>query len=310
MRSDWFAHYLILQAEPLNLAYRLARQGDPARFAEAFSGFVREGLDPLLARLDHWPAEYKLALAETAYHSGLTMVRHGWLAPEHQAVTIHLFQQYLPDWLSPYPEDAPRLLTLLLNALSHLPGVYPRSRFLDIWHACLPTPEATADTLLLLSWMSGLPQFRDAALAAMHRCPDLVATLGLGDPALFDHPWWLGPQRQWHSCPVELGGSVWLGGEFTNRPQLLTAAGHTLVQAGGDGWQLHADAFGQLLRPHRHDHPVGVAVPECAQAPARLTEYWREFDQPRQCLERRHDWVVSFHNRYAVMVIPKVGDGL
>lgn len=307
MRSEWLAQYLTCQAEPLNQAYRLARQGDPVRFADAFSGFIRELLDPMLVGLDHWPGESKAALTEAAYHSGLAMARHGWFAPEHKVVSAPLFQQILPAWLLPYPDDAPRLLIHLLNALSHLPSIPQRSQLLVNFQACLPSPDVVADTLVLLCWMSGLAQYREAALVAMNRCSDLLTTLGLGDPKQFENPWWQGAQKQWRNSPVELGASVWLGGEFTNRPQLATAAGQLLIQAGDDVWQLYADAFGQLLHPHHQAYPKIVAVPACAQVPFGLASHWREFDQPRQCLERPHDWVFSFHNRYAVLVIPKVG---
>ncbi|WVM93399.1 hypothetical protein ULG90_05470 [Halopseudomonas pachastrellae] len=43
------------------------------------------------------------------------------------------------------------------------------------------------------------------------------------------------------------------------------------------------------------------------QLPPGLSENWRSFDLARQCLERRYDWVVSFHNSFRVMIIPKVG---
>ena len=77
MRSDWLAQYLVQQADALNHAYRLARQGDQAEFARSFSGFVLDALDPLLLALEPWPATNKAALAETAYQAGLTLVRRG-----------------------------------------------------------------------------------------------------------------------------------------------------------------------------------------------------------------------------------------
>ena len=110
MRSDWLAQYLVQQADTLNHAYRLARQGDQAEFARSFSGFVLDALDPLLLALEPWPAANKAALAETAYQVGLTLVRRGWLAAEQRALTVELFTTVLPRWLAPYPADAPRLL--------------------------------------------------------------------------------------------------------------------------------------------------------------------------------------------------------
>ncbi len=306
MQSDWLAHYLVRQAGPLNQAYRLARQGDPVRFAQLFRRFVLESLDPLLAGLDHWQPEHKAALAEAAYQSGLTMAQHGWLASEHQAVTDTLFQQLLPDWLSPYPEAAPRLLTQLLNTLAHLPDAQQRAALLTHWQRCQPEPDITPDALVVLGWMSGLPQFREAALAAMHRRPELSTILAIGDPARYAHPWWQGPQRQWHTAAVRLGASVWLGGEFAGRPELRTANRHTFIQAGNDCWQLFIDAFGQTLLPHAQP-PESDPAPGCTRLPAHLASHWREADRPHQCLEREHDWVVSFHTSYAVLVIPKKG---
>lgn len=308
MRSDWLAQYLVRHAEPLNHAYRLARQGDPVRFAATVSQFIRESLDPLLARLDHWAPEHKSALAETAYHSGLTMARHGWLTGDHRAVTDLLFLQVLPDWLSPHPEAAPRMMIQLLNALTHLPETSQRARLLAHWQSYLPKPDVTPDTLLVLGWMSGLPQFREAALEALRRHAALSTALAIGDPELFRHPWWQGPERGWYTRHVELGASVWLGGDFTSRPRLVVSAGHTLVQAGADCWRLHADAFGQVLLPCARPQVTSQPLPDGVEVPDHLRLNWRDVDQPRQCLERPHDWVVSFHTRYAVLVIPKVGD--
>lgn len=308
MHSNWLAQFLVQQSEPLNQAFRLSQQGDPTQFANIFSGFVKDALDPLLVALDHWSPEHKIALTETAYHSGLTMARHGWLTPEHQAVSGALFRQLLPEWLSPYPDEAPRLLVQLLNGLSHIPTIKQRGQLLVHWRTCLPTPDATPDTLLVLCWISGLPQFREAALVAIQRNPELTETLALGDPKCFDHPWWQGPQLQWRHCPVELGASIWLSGEFTHRPLLVSTPTHTLIQVRKDYWQLHADAFGQRLLPHRQGHSRSLPVPECTQTPVHLAKWWREFDQPRQCLQRQYDWVISFHNRYAVLVIPKAGN--
>lgn len=306
MQSDWLAHYLVRQAEPLNQAYRLARQGDPVRFAQLFSCFVQESLDPLLAGLDHWQHEHKAALAEVAYHSGLTMARHGWLAPEHQAITDTLFRQLLPAWLSPYPEAAPRLLTQLFNTLAHLPNAHQRASLLTHWHHCQPKPDITPEALVVLGWMSGLPQFRDAALAAMHRRPELSTTLAIGDPTLYEHPWWQGLQGQWQTTAVRLGASTWLGGEFSCRPELRIGIGHTFIQAGNDCWQLFIDAFGQALLPHTQPSE-SEPVPDCTHPPGHLASHWREADRPRQCLERAFDWVVSFHTSYSVLVIPKMG---
>ena len=56
MRSEWLAQYLVQQADTLNHAYRLARQGDQGEFARSFSGFLLEALGPLMLALDPWPA--------------------------------------------------------------------------------------------------------------------------------------------------------------------------------------------------------------------------------------------------------------
>ena len=308
MKSEWLAHYLTRQADSLNQAYRLARQGDPVQFASAFGRFVQHNLDSLLTSLDQWSPSNKAALCETAYQCGLTLTRHGWLRAEHQPVTDRLFQQLLPTWLAPYPDAAPRLLTQLLNALSHLPDAGQRTGLLDHWQRCLPAPDATPDALLMFSWMAGLPQYRDAALHALHRHPDWLKTLALGDPEAFEHPWWQGSTLGWHSAQVHLGASHWLGGDFTARPRLLIAPGQTLVQAGQECWHLYIDAFGQTLLPTASHHPMLLPVPECKRLPTVLAHLSQGIETPRQCLERRHDWVVSFHDSYALRVIPKTGE--
>ncbi|WP_028670773.1 hypothetical protein [Saccharospirillum impatiens] len=308
MQSDWLAQYLTQQSGPLNQAYRLARQGDPAHFANAFGHFVQQDLDPLLAALGHWADACKTALCETAYQSGLTMARHGWLTPGHQPITDRMFQQVLPTWLAPYPDAAPRLLTQFLNTLSHLPDAGQQTRLLDYWERCWPTPDKTPDALVIFSWMSGLPQYRQAAIAVLQHHPDWLEALGMGNAAAFEHPWWQGKTLQWHRDPAQLGASHWLGGDFPGRPRLLIAPGMTLVQAGQEYWHLHADAFGQVLLPTAYRHPLLLPVPDCKQLPAELSPLWQETEMPRQCLERRHDWVVSFHASYRLLVIPKIGD--
>ena len=308
MQSTWLAQYLVKQADALNQTYRLARQGDSVQFASSFSAFILEALDPLLANLEHWAPARKAALTDTAYQSGLVLLRSGWLVGDQRDLANHLFAQLLPEWLAPYPEQGPRLLLQLLNTLSHLPSVNQRTRLLEQWQRCLPNPEATPDSLLVLGWMAGLPQYRLAALAALERQPDLAKVLDLGATQLFAHPWWQGPQAGWQSEPIVLGASTWLGGEFSDLPQLLTTSEHTLIRAGGDCWQLHADAFGHVLLAHRSGQAQLVPELGSARLPTNLANRLRDFDQPRQCLEQPHEWVISFRNRYAVMVIPKTGD--
>ena len=52
---------------------------------------------------------------------------------------------------------------------------------------------------------------------------------------------------------------------------------------------------------------MGVSHHSTVVWPPGLSENWRSFDLARQCLERRYDWVVSFHNSFRIMIIPKVG---
>ncbi len=307
MRSDWLAQYLVQQADTLNHAYRLARQGDQAEFARSFSGFVLDALDPLLLALEPWPAANKAALAETAYQVGLTLVRRGWLAAEQRALTVELFTTVLPRWLAPYPADAPRLLVQLLNTLSHLPSAAQRGSLLEQWQRCNPAPDATPDHLLILGWMAGLPEFRSAAVTALGRQTALAEHLHLGEPEQLAHPWWQGTTAGWRTAPLEFGASTWLGGEFAALPVLLVAADQTLIQAGDDCWQLHADAWGHKLLAHTPEHADPVSIQDLQQLPPGLNDNWRSFDLARQCLERRYDWVVSFHNSFRIMIIPKVG---
>lgn len=308
MRSEWLAQYLLKQADTLNQSYRLARQGDQAEFARCFSGFLLDALDPLMAALDHWPSVNKAGLTEVTYQAGLTLVQRGWLATQQRDLTLALFTRVLPQWLAPYPADAPRLLVQLLNTLSHLPTAAQRSNLLSQWQCCRPTPDTAPDYLLILGWMAGLPEFRTAAVAALSRQPALVAQLQLGAPEHFAHPWWRGPERGWQAEPVVLGAATWLGGEFSELPVLLMAGGHTLIQAGDDCWQLHVDTWGHKLLPHSPEQATPVPTQDLLQLPAALGTPWRSYDQVRQCLERRHEWVVSFHNSYRLMIIPKTGD--
>ncbi len=307
MRSDWLAQYLVNHADALNHTYRLARQGDPTQFANTFSHFIYAALDPLLAALNHWTVEYKVALTESAYACGLAMVRHGWWTPDYQDISVRLFNEVLPSWLSLYPEQAPHLMTQVLNALTHLPRPEQRAQHLSYWQKCLPSPEVTPDALLIVSWLSGLPQFRSAALEAMQRQPELLKTLAIGDSDGFKHPWWRGPQQSWQTRPVALGSSMWMGGMFSCRPRLLVTPEYTFVQSGNEFWQLYIDTFGQLLMPRSSDNIPSDLRPAGTRIPAHLSVHWRPSDEPCQCLERPHDWVVCFHNRYAVMVIPKDG---
>lgn len=307
MRSEWLAQYLVQQADTLNHAYRLARQGDQGEFARSFSGFLLDALDPLMLALDPWPAANKAALAETSYQAGLTLARRGWLAAEHRALTVELFTRVLPTWLAPYPADAPKLLVQLLNTLSHLPSAAQRSKLLERWQRCNPAPDAAPDHLLVLGWMADLPEFRSAAVAALGRQPTLAKHLQLGEAAQLAHPWWQGATAGWRTAPLELGASTWLGGEFSALPVLLTSAEQTLIQAGDDCWQLHADAWGHKLLAHRPERAAPVPVQDLQQLPPGLSEHWRSIDLARQCLERPYDWVVSFHNSFRIMIIPKSG---
>src|SRR5699024_4766859 len=98
---------------------------------------------------------------------GSTLLQYGWLQSEQQALLQQVFLTVLPRWLAPYSEQAPSLISQLLNTLARFPTITSKQNLLQRFEQCLPTAANTGNTLLVLSWLNGLAQYRTTAIEVL-----------------------------------------------------------------------------------------------------------------------------------------------
>src|SRR5699024_3546810 len=97
---------------------------------------------------------------------------------------------------------------------ARFPTITSKQNLLLRFEQCLPTAANTGNTLLVLSWLNGLAQYRTTAIEVLQQQTELVATLGFSSTKALHNPWWQGDQLQLKTTPVEVGSMSWLGGRF------------------------------------------------------------------------------------------------
>jgi len=276
--------------------------------------YETELLKPLLASFKHWPADNQEQLAQYSQQLGSTLLQYGWLQSEQQALLQQVFLTVLPRWLAPYSEQAPSLISQLLNTLARFPTITSKQNLLQRFEQCLPTAANTGNTLLVLSWLNGLAQYRTTAIEVLQQQPELVATLGFSSTKALHNPWWQGDQLQLKTTPVEVGSMSWLGGRFDDLPWIEYSNEQVIINAGARRWQLFADAFGTHLHslptPEPHEQPCDEDLSQFTLQLIQFNRYLRAGDRVKQVLELPHSYLLSFKTSYRLLIIPKQGNRL
>lgn len=266
--------------------------------------FFKELLVPLFAHFEHWPEDAKEQLAHYSYSLGLTLQQYGWLQNNRRVLLQHIILHIFPRWLTAYPRQAPNLISQLMNALSNFSSFEQQQALLQHFEQHLPVAEETSDTLLVLSWLNGLAQYRASAIKVFQRWPELAAALGFNSLKALKNPWWQGDKLKLKTLPVDVGGMTWLGGRFDDLPWIEFRNQELLVSAGERTWQLFFDAFGVQLQSIKTAEPC-IQQPRLDRQPLRFSHYFRADDEAKQVIELPYSYLISFKTSYRLLIIPK-----
>ena len=253
MSSSWLATQLRARADDYNRQFRIARHQTATLSAEDMAAYVQQCLVPLFDGLTQaaqpWSNAELEALLDDCYLHGLGLCRSRWLTATTWPLLIQLYARLLPQWLAPYPDQAGSLVTRLLNTLLKLPGTHAWTPFLARWQMVMPKPDQVDDYLLILAWLSGLAEYRYAALQRYQSNPSGFEPLLPSHPERIAERWWNTQQDHWVKTPLRIGGSVILGGDFTCQPQLFSDDRLPIICSGELAWHVYADAYGLRLLP-------------------------------------------------------------
>lgn len=232
--------------------------------------FLRAGADPLVRGVDGqpgWDADRLDRLVSHAFDAALELGGQRLLGV-HAARPLleRAWQGVLPAALARWPQwPAADAIAALCNALFHLvqaEGARPAD-WLAKQQRVLPhcaDPQTWLRAGQVGAWLSGLAQYRDAALDLLRDLPPTIAGQLLGltpdrsvEAALLrlrEDPWF-NPVLPTPTASLRVTATVGafrgFGGLFPQPPLLSAQGEHLYVRSGEHCWQLLADAFGQHL---------------------------------------------------------------
>ena len=264
----------VLRAErhQLNERFAVARLRHPDLDAEAFAGFIRGAVDPLVGAVARTRFERVTDVTLAAYDIALELV--GQKLVGRSARTPHVggaWRRILPEVAPLVAADPQRMIGAVCNASHHVsstPGARPGA-WIDLMVRLAGQCSDTATFLTLgqvAAWRAGMAHFRESALAAADKLPESLALAAMDAPGahwsqvrdrLSTDPWY-DPATPNDTSAVprivaRAGAFRGFGGLFTEPPTVAMADGQLLVRGGSECWLLTADAFGATF--HR-------AVPE------------------------------------------------
>ena len=240
---------------------------DPADFTRLLRDTLQKVVDPV-EKL--FPERAEMAAAQL-YEICLTLYSQGYLGPQSRNPLVPALWQHILPAVPLLLARAPRRIAgELSNAAINIGQQEPSIgiswlKRLHSLSASFTTPEQLLDTALVLAWRSGMPQYRETAMAIWQKLPDNLKAAALGlqtdDPSGILPLLEKGMANPWH--PPHLIGKdtevrltvVGRAGRFKGfagqfgGPPLVASNGETIVAYDAEGtWSLWADFFGIALR--------------------------------------------------------------
>ena len=287
--SPTLAAVLHAERHQLNARFATARVRHPDLDAEAFAGFIRGAIDPLVEAVARTRFERVTGVTLAAYDIALELV--GQKLVGRSARTPHVggaWRRILPE-VAPLVAAAPeRMISAVCNASHHVsstPGARPGAWIeLMVRLARQCSDSATFLTLgQVAAWRAGMAHFRESALAAADKLPESLALAAMDASGahwsqvrerLERDPWYDPAEPNDTSAAPRIvtraGAFRGFGGLFTEPPSVAMTDGQLFVRGGGDCWLLTADAFGatfhratpeEFERAHSQSAlPEGVSV--------------------------------------------------
>jgi hypothetical protein len=229
---------------------------------------LRLRVAPAFAALPDLSRDAEDRALEALYRASLQLLSRR-LAGRHALGSINVVWEQLLPRLVPLLAIAPRrVVALLSNAafnLDQVPSARPAewlARMLAVADHC-GDMETLAAAGQIAAWRAGLPQFRTEALrrCAQFQPAALAALLGSKDDAstaaatdalvrrLSSRRFAYSSAETLSLTPLgSLGGFTGFGGQFSTPPKLSLFGGEMIAHDHDTAWQIHADAFGALLR--------------------------------------------------------------
>ena len=255
----------VLRAErhQLNERFAAARVRHPDLDAEAFTGFIRGAVDPLVGAVSRTRFDRVTDVTLAAYDIALELV--GQKLVGRSARTPHVggaWRRILPEAASLVAAEPQRMIAAVCNASHHVsstPGARPGA-WIELMVRLAGQCSDTATFLTLgqvAAWRAGMAHFRETALAAADKLPEPIALAALETPGarwsqvrdrLTRDPWFdPAAPNDTPAMPrivARAGAFRGFGGLFTEPPTVAMANGQLFVRGGGECWLLTADAFG------------------------------------------------------------------
>lgn len=235
-----------------NRRVEAARRADASLDTAWFSRLLLEGLDPLIESL---VSPTLGAWVSQSFDLGLELARQGRCKGPMADRIPRLWRALAPLSQGLAPEFRQNL-SKITNALFNLErwGGRP-DEFLELLES---VPERSPDpvgVVLVLSWLCGVPQLREPALAHARTMPPQILRDLLGTDAdqggldaWATDPWWSASRKAPHIAGW-IGGFAGDEGPFPVPPTVQAFAEGLFVHSGPRVFQLHADRFGQFLAP-------------------------------------------------------------
>jgi len=272
-------HYNALFAE----AQRRSAQLDGGDMLE----HLRRRVAPVMAALPELGAGAEDRVLEALYRASLELLGRGLAGGRSASGSINaVWEALLPALAHVVAASPRRVVAALSNAafnLDQTPGARPRE-----WlERLLAAASQVGDVESLLAagqvaaWRAGLSHYRAGALA---RCrslaPDVLSALlgsaGAGDAQIerLSSRRFVYPQGDALGlrAVARLGGFSGFGAQFSAPPRLGVAGGVLIASDAVASWEVHADAFGALLRraPAGTVHAPGSTGPFQVAADGRV----------------------------------------
>lgn len=256
--SPVLARSLAAGRAQFNARVAAARRARPGFNGDALAQAIRDRLEPVVIAVDAVAPERVEAVVEAGFDVILGLAGHG-IAGERGALVDRVWRTLGAAYARSVAEQPFAVLAMLTNAALTIAAT-PGAR-VDEWIERMTAlaPVVTAEVLRatgqVVAWRSGMPHYRDGAIAAGDGLPDAVAAAAIGSaegwavirPALVDDPWWTPTGVAAEG--VTVGGFTGFGGPFAEPPVIRAGPHGFFVRSGSAASLLIADAWGATLHP-------------------------------------------------------------